>query len=209
MEAARKTPRSRQRPARPARRLSRAARRDQLARAGLAIAARRGYSGTSLDEVAERAGVTRNLVYHYFPRGRIDLYLAAMELAGELLTADWTTDPDVPLDQRLTGNFARIVEHAMEPSDAWLLYRQALSSSEPEVSAAGARYRTTMIESIAQNHFGTTDPPPYARLALDAYIAFAETALDGCRVRRLDPAVVTAMLTRSLLAIVEAAREAR
>ena len=44
------------------RRLSRAARREQLVEAALAIAARDGYQGLSFARVAERAGVTRNLV---------------------------------------------------------------------------------------------------------------------------------------------------
>ena len=52
-----------------ARRLPPEQRRAQLAQAALAVAAEQGYAGLSLDEVGERAGVTRNLLYHYFPRG--------------------------------------------------------------------------------------------------------------------------------------------
>lgn len=192
----------------PAKRLPSAARREQLVRAARAVAAREGYGHTSLDEVAERAGVSRNLLYHYFPRGRLDLFLAAVELGGEELARDWVTDPEIPLEQRLAANLARVVEHAMEPSDAWLLYRQALGSGEPEVEELAERQRTLVVEGISQNHFGTTDPPPYAAVALRSYVAFAELALDQCRRRDLDSDVVTVMLTRTLLAVVEAAREA-
>jgi len=192
----------------PAKRLPSEARREQLVRAARTVAARSGYGHTSLDEVAERAGVTRNLLYHYFPRGRLDLFLAAVELGGEELARDWVTDPAIPLEQRLAANFARVVEHAMEPSEAWLLYRQALGSGEPEVEELAERQRSLVVAGISQNHFGTPDPPPYAALALRSYVVFAESALDQCRRHDLDSGVVTRMLTATLLAVVEAAREA-
>ena len=71
---------------RKARRLAPAARRDQLADAAMAVIARQGFAEFSLDAVAQRAGVTRNLLYHYFPRGRLDLFLAALDRAGSELT---------------------------------------------------------------------------------------------------------------------------
>ena len=58
------------------RRLSRDARRDQLIDVAMPLVAEHGLSGFSLDELAQRADVTRNLLYHYFPRGRLDVFLA-------------------------------------------------------------------------------------------------------------------------------------
>lgn len=191
----------------PARRLPPTERREQLARAALWVAARRGYTGTTLEEVAERAGVTRNLLYHYFPRGRLDLFLAAVELAGEELTGDWVTDPEMPLDERLAVNFARVVDFALEPTDAWLVHRQAGVPGEPEIAAVDQRYRDVVISSIAENHFGTTDPRPYERVALDGFLGFSDRVLDGCREQGLEREQVIAILARTLLATVEAARE--
>jgi AcrR family transcriptional regulator len=190
------------------RRLPPAERRDQLARVALSVAARSGYAGTTLDEVADRAGVTRNLLYHYFPRGRLDLFLAAVELAGEELTGDWVTDPEIPLDERLATNFARVVDHALAPTDAWLVHRQARVSGEPEIDALDARYREIVMAGIAENHFGTPDPGPYERLVLDAYLAFGDRALDDCRERGLDRDAVTRILAQTLLGAVAAARDA-
>src|SRR3954454_22256216 len=100
----------------PARRLSPEARRDQLAGIAQDLIAADGYASFSLDAVAERAGVTRNLLYHYFPRGRLDLFLAALERVGEQLTGAWVTDADLPLPERQAANFARMLEHAHGPS---------------------------------------------------------------------------------------------
>ncbi len=65
-----------------------------------------------------------------------------------------------------------------------------------------------LIASIALNHFGTADPPPLARLALRAFLAYAEQALDTWREEGLDRAVVQELLARTLVATADAAREA-
>ena len=64
------------------------------------------------------AGVTRNLLYHYFLDGRKDLLRAVAEQARHNTTDDWETDGSIPLPERLAINNARMVAHAMEPSDA-------------------------------------------------------------------------------------------
>jgi AcrR family transcriptional regulator len=104
--------------ARPARRMAPERRRAQLVQAALASGAEHGYAGLSLDDVGERAGVTRNLLYHYFPRGRLDLYLAALERAGDELTGDFIVAPEQPLAERLAANTERAIEHAGRASDA-------------------------------------------------------------------------------------------
>src|SRR3954451_1122371 len=105
--------------ARTPRRLPPAERRAQLVRAARTVIAAQGYSDFALDEVARGAGVTRNLLYRYFPNGRLDLFVAALEDAGAELAGGWVTDPDLPLAERLERNFARMAEHAAGPSEAW------------------------------------------------------------------------------------------
>lgn len=191
-----------------ARRMSSEDRRDQLSDAALAVVAERGYPGLTLEEVAERAGVTRNLLYHYFPRGRLDLFLAAVDRAGRQLTDGWLTDESVPLDERLAANFARFLEHALEPSDIWRVHRQGRLLGEPEVTALGERYRDRVIAAISLNHFGTEDPAPLARAALRSYLDFAERALDECRERDLDREDVGRLLAETLLAVAASVRGA-
>ena len=147
-----------------ARRLPPEQRRAQLAQAALAVAAEQGYAGLSLDEVGERAGVTRNLLYHYFPRGRLDVFLAALERAGDELTGDFIVDPGRPLAERLAANTDRAIEHAARASDAWLVWRHARSAAEPEIQAVLERYRDEVVRGMALNHLGTDDPPPLARV---------------------------------------------
>ena len=199
---------STERSAPTARRLPPEERRAQLAQAALAVAGEHGLAGLSLDDVAERAGVTRNLLYHYFPRGRLDLFLAALERAGDELTGDFIVDPERPLGERLAANTERAIEHAERSSDAWLVWRHARSAAEPEVQAVRDRYREEIVTGMALNHLGTADPPPLARVALRAYLDFHQTALDEWRDTELDRETLLMLLERTLTATVAAARQA-
>lgn len=189
-------------PAEAPRRMTPEARRAQLAAVAVSVVAADGYTGLSLDAVAERAGVTRNLLYHYFPRGRIDLFLAAVDRAGRTLTEGWLTDSAVPIEERLAANFARFFEHALEPSEVWLVHRQGRLLSEPEVAALGERYRSVVVEAVALNHFGTERPGPFAEAAIRSFLDFAESELDECRERELDRDRVYRLLADALLAVV-------
>ena len=97
--------------------MSRDARREQLVAIALPIAAERGFADLSLEDVAARADVTRNLLYHYFPRGRQDLAAATVCEAGRELSADWVIDDALSLTERQAANFARVVDHALTPTD--------------------------------------------------------------------------------------------
>ena len=189
------------------RRLGADARREQLVQVALAVTAERGYAGLTLEEVAERAGVTRAALYRYFPRGKLDLFLAAVERAGELLTADLVTDESLSLEDRRARNFSMFIEHALEPSDAWRVNTQGRVSGLPEVDDLEREYRARVIETMAMNHFGTKTPGPYAELGLSSYLAFAEAAFDGARERGLDRDALFELLTRTLYEMVETAKE--
>jgi AcrR family transcriptional regulator len=188
------------------RRLSREERLDQLVAAATPILARQGFADYSLDEIAARAGVTRNLLYHYFPRGRPDLTLAVVERAGQQLTDGWVVDDALPLPERLAANFARVTEHAMGPTHAWQIHRRARAVTEPELRQVVARFVEIVISSVSQNHLGTTEPPPLVHLALAGFVAFAETALDEARATGAEREQVTVVLAQTLVAAVEAAR---
>lgn len=190
-----------------ARRLPPEQRQEQLTQAALAVVAEQGYAGLSLEDVAARAGVTRNLLYRYFPRGRLDVFVAAVERAGQELTADFLVDSQDPVEIKLARNVTRFVEHAAGPSDAWRVARHATASAgEPDVARTRNAYRDILVANIALNHFGMTDPGPVARLALRAYTDFGETALDEWRGSGVDRDVVLSILGEALLATVAAVK---
>lgn len=173
----------------------------------MSLVAEQGFADFSLDELAARADVTRNLLYHYFPRGREDIALATVERAGRELTDDWVTDDALPLAERLAANFARVAEHGLKPSDAWLVHRQARAATDPELVAVTDGFTEVVIQSVALNHFGTRRPPALARMAITGYLSFAETVLDQARESRTPSrARVMQLLAEALVAIVAAAQ---
>ncbi len=189
-------------------RMSSEERRRQLTQAALAAIAEDGLRELSLDEVAERAGVTRNLIYHYFPRGRIDLELAAVDEAAQQLSAGFDTDPAVPLAEKLPRNFDRFVHQAWERTDAWRTMVDASSRLDAEMRAKIEGHRDLVVAAVALNHFGSADPGPLAHTALRGFLEFAVTALDLGREAGLEPEPVVAVLQDVLLATVESVRSA-
>ncbi|MED7822913.1 TetR/AcrR family transcriptional regulator [Streptomyces chiangmaiensis] len=88
-------------PTRAYRRLSVEERRSQLLGAALSLFAQRAPEEVSLDDVAEAAGVSRPLVYRYFPGGKQQLYEAALRSAAEELEQCFAEPPEGPLTRRL------------------------------------------------------------------------------------------------------------
>ena len=192
----------------PARRLPPEERRLALIDAAVEIAADGGYEALTLEAVAARAGVTRNLLYHYFPDGRRELYLAVLEKSSDQLTGEWLTDQDVPLPERLAHNFSRFVDHAGRGTNVWMLTRQAGVSLDPEIREIAERFREVVIANISLNHLGTSEPPPLVRAALRGYLAYGEAALDEWRLTDVPRTAILEVLARTLVATIEAAVEA-
>jgi AcrR family transcriptional regulator len=189
----------------PPKRLPPAERREQLIDAALSIAARDGYEKLGFEAVANQAGVTRNLVYHYFPGGRQELLEAAVHRAGEQLSSDWITDPKVSLPERLATNLSRMMDHAAEPTDAWSLYRQGRGSVDPKLMEIAGQYRDKVISTISLNQLGTADPPPIVRIALDGFVAYVETVLEAALGQKMPREQVIALVGGTLAATIDGA----
>src|SRR5271167_2323078 len=67
-------------------RLPRLARRRQLLDAALEVFVARGYHAAAMDEIAERAGVSKPVLYQHFP-GKLELYLALLDESVDTLVA--------------------------------------------------------------------------------------------------------------------------
>src|SRR5947209_14572895 len=87
-------------------RLPRPARRRQLLGAAQEVFVAQGYHAAAMDEIAERAGVSKPVLYQHFP-GKLELYLALLDESVDALTAavraalESTTDNK----QRVTATF--------------------------------------------------------------------------------------------------------
>ena len=65
-------------------RLPRSARRKQLLAAAQEVFVANGYHQAAMDDIAERAGVSKPVLYQHFP-GKLELYLALLDTQAEVL----------------------------------------------------------------------------------------------------------------------------
>src|SRR5437763_552097 len=91
------------------RRLSVEERRAELVALGLELFATQPYDDVWIEGVADRAGVSRGLLYHYFPTKR-DYYLAVMHTAAEGIFVASTPSASAPPAQAIPRCRSRLHE---------------------------------------------------------------------------------------------------
>jgi len=84
------------------RRLAPDARRDELLDCGAAEFATRPYEEVLMADIADRAGVSRGLVYRYFPTKR-DLFAGIYQRASDRLLEASTIRPEIPLAEQVVA----------------------------------------------------------------------------------------------------------
>ncbi len=129
-------------------RLSAAARRQVILEAAQVRFAEAGYAGTSIDDIAAAAGVTKPVVYDHFP-SKQKLYFAVMRgLRDELLGAAATSLSSAagPRErfQTAIGTFFEQVQR--EPAFVKILFVQ--SRTEPELTREWERLQAEALAAL-------------------------------------------------------------
>ena len=162
-------------------------RRQQLIGVALELFAQRSPDEVSIDEIAATAGISRPLVYHYFP-GKLSLYEAALKRASEDLASRFTEPREGPLGARLL----RVMHRFFDFVDAHGPGFSALMRGGP---AVGSSTTNALVDSVRQiayeqilSHLDITDPPPRLELVVRSWISLSESTaliwLDGRRIPR-------------------------
>ncbi|MEV5439462.1 TetR/AcrR family transcriptional regulator [Streptomyces sp. NPDC052682] len=164
-------------------------RRQQLIGVALELFSRRSPDEVSIDEIATAAGISRPLVYHYFP-GKLSLYEAALKRAADDLAARFIEPQEGPLGARLLRVMSRYFDFVDEHGPGF----SALMRGGP---AVGSSTTNALIDSVRQaayvqilSHLGVTDPPARLELVVRSWISLAESTaliwLDGRRIPRAE-----------------------
>jgi AcrR family transcriptional regulator len=164
------------------RRLTAEKRREQLVEIALDRIAERGFDEYSLDEVAEAADVSRNLLYRYFPRGRQDLSLAVVERVMAELAERWNVDPTLDRRERGEINLGRFARHGYDTTAEWRVYRRVRAVTDREAVAIIDEFHSQWAQRIAANN-GVDPSDEIIGMALRALIAFACEAIDQAAAR--------------------------
>src|SRR5689334_8073665 len=119
------------------RRLSPEDRRNELLALGAEVFGQRPYDEVRIDEIAERAGVSRALMYHYFPDKRA-FFAAVVRNEGEKLFEATNTPPDSDaslFEQLKTGVLAYVHYDEAHPHGAWAAY-MGMGRNDPVLRGA-------------------------------------------------------------------------
>ena len=133
------------------RRLSSDERRQQLLAIGAALFAERPYDAVWIEQVAERAGVSRGLLYHYFPTKR-GFLLGIVTEEGERLQRVMDAHPDLPPAERLARAVDAYVTYAAEhPHGFRAFHRGAEADAEVRAIKEGflARTERRIVQGLA------------------------------------------------------------
>jgi len=124
-------------------------RRRQILDAAAVLFRRRHYAEVSLDEVAERAGVTRGLINHHFGTKR-GLYVAVVRRlldVGDVPVPEYVHGQS--LRDRLDASVAGWLDSVERNRDLWLDSTHAQGLGDPEILAAIEETREHVIRRIA------------------------------------------------------------
>jgi AcrR family transcriptional regulator len=155
------------------RRLSPDARRAELLRAGERVFTEKAFDEVSIEDIAAAAGVSKNLLYHYFA-GKRELYVATIRAAAEQMLT--RTEPDLRLApiERLRRSIDYHLRHADEHAAGYIkLVRAAGSDTEIAAIVADA-HRRVVARIIASLPLDGATPPAGLELAVYGWIAFID-----------------------------------
>ena len=160
----------------PRRRLSVHERRAELLRIGMCLFSARAYEEIWVEEIAELAGISRGLLYHYFPTKR-EFYLAVSRAAAAEAGELTAPDPSLPPTERLRAGIDEFVRYAEEHSRGFLTAYRGSLAGDSEVRAIVEEGRERQAARILEAVAGDAEPPVLLRLAVHGWIAFAQSVI--------------------------------
>jgi AcrR family transcriptional regulator len=179
-------------------------RRAQLIELGIAVFASRTYDDVSIDDVAREAGISKGLLYHYFP-GKRAFYVACLREAADRLVETTThiDDPAALAIDRLRVALDAYLGYVSRHAPAYVAVLRGGIGSDPQSSAIVEETRTRFLARLVEGLGLAQEPPPLLRAKLRGFIGFVEaTSLDWVERRDLPQATLRELLVEVLAGLV-------
>jgi AcrR family transcriptional regulator len=180
-------------------RLGRAERREQIVVAATRAFGRAGFAGTSLDDVAREAGITRVIVYRHF-ESKADLYRAVLDRVCTRLLA--ACGDHGFTDEAVDG---LVTVASEDPEGFRLLFQHA--AREPEFHRETSELRAGMTAIARTELTGRVSDPAWASwaaqlsptVAIEGIIAWLDAGSP-------DPSQAAARVRHAIDAVIHAAQ---
>lgn len=132
-------------------RLPRLARRAQLLDAAQEVFVANGYHAAAMDDIADRAGVSKPVLYQHFP-GKLELYLALLDTSCEAIvkaTGDALRSTE-DNKQRVAATMHAFYDYVAEAQGAFRLVFESDLTNEPAVRERVDRVTQQCAELISE-----------------------------------------------------------
>ncbi|MEI2820429.1 MAG: helix-turn-helix domain-containing protein [Marmoricola sp.] len=158
--------------------MPRRARRTQLLGAALEVFSAQGYHAAAMDEIAERAGVSKPVLYQHFP-GKLDLYLALLDLSAEKIVKAVESALESTTDNkhRVAATVNAFYAYVASAEGAYRLVFESDLTNEPRVRERVDRVNAECARKIAiviQEDTGL--PDQQARLLAMSLVGMAQVS---------------------------------
>ena len=180
-------------------------RRRQLLDAGAELFARHSYDELSMAKIARAVGISKALLYHYFPSKQA-YFQATLEQAAAELAETVQPDPDLPPVEQLAGSLDSYLGWVERNADA---YAKLIASvgAVPEVRELVERVRNETADRILEGISPQGVAPPL-RAAVRGWMWFMDGAImDWIEHRDIERARLQSLLLGTLLGAVTASGE--
>ena len=182
-------------------RLPRRARRTQLLGAALEVFVAQGYHAAAMDDIAERAGVSKPVLYQHFP-GKLELYLALLDQACDTIISSSRDALDSTEDnkERVAATVHAFYDYVASDEGAFRLVFESDLTNETAVRERVERVTTECARVIAQViHEDTGLPGEQSRLLAVSLVGMAQVSArfwlqEGSRIPRDEAAALVAGL---------------
>src|SRR5262245_55398569 len=155
----------------------------------------------AIDEIAAEAGISRGLLFHYFPTKR-DYHLAVARAAAQDLLR--RTDPDPSLDalSQLRASVEAFVDYVSENRDPYTAFIRGAAGGDPEARAVGDATREAFTQRVLAR-IGADRPSARLRVAVRGWVAFTEEVTVDCMAgAALERDELVALIVEALVTLV-------
>lgn len=190
-------------------RLAPEARRAQLIEIGVRLVSASSFDEVMIDDVAREAGISRGLLFHYFPTKR-DFQVAVAEAAVEEFTDAITPPSHLPPEQQARAGLEAFIDYIATRREAFLSLVRGAGGRDPELRAVVDRAHAEVADGILAVLWDVFDVEvtPLLRTLVHGYIAFIEeTAVRWLTDGGSPKETLLAVLEQLSLQIVEMAQQ--
>jgi AcrR family transcriptional regulator len=159
-------------------RMPRNARRAQLLESALEVFVAQGYHAAAMDDIADRAGVSKPVLYQHFP-GKLELYLALLDQSCDTIIEATRVALESTADnkQRVAATMQVFYDYVANAHGAFRLVFESDLTNEPAVRERVDRVTSECATFIAHViHDDTGLPDEQSRLLAVSLVGMAQVS---------------------------------